>query len=101
VPAYGDPVRGDAVAALIRSIDKKVLHVMLSTTPAGTGEKVRREAPGATRRSIPSSASDILDHTVGRKGGDDTFDVARIHTPHIACQRVVNILTILQANFRV
>ena len=73
---------------------------MLSTAPVGTGEEMRRESPGATRRRVPSFAGDILDHPVGRKGGDDTFDVACIHTPHITRQRVVNFLTILQAHFR-
>ena len=94
---YGDPVRGDAVAFPFSFIDEKVLDVMLSTAPVGTRQEMRRESPGAARGSVPAFPGDILDHAVGRKGGDDTFDVAGIHAPHITRQRVVNLLTILQA----
>jgi len=95
VPLYRDPVRGDAVASPIGFLDKKMLDVMLSTTPVGTREEMRGKSPGATLGSIPSFPGDILDHAVGRKGGDDTFNIAGIHAPHIPRQRVVNLLTIL------
>jgi hypothetical protein len=72
---------------------------MLSTAPVGTRQEMRRKSPSATRCSVPSFPGDILDHAVVRKGGNDPFDVASIHAPHIARQCVVNLLTILQANF--
>src|SRR5262249_51184891 len=97
-PSDRDPVRGVAVTSLIGFLNKKMLDVMLSTTPVGTREEVRRKSPGAALDGIPSFPGDILDHAVGRKGSDDTCDVARIHAPHIPRQRVVNLLTILQAN---
>ena len=97
-PSYRDPVRGDAVASAIGFLNKKMLDVMLSAAPVGTREEMRRKSPDAALRIIPSFPSDILDHAVGCKGGDDTVDVAGIHAPHITRQRVVNLLTILQAD---
>src|SRR5205823_2491518 len=99
IPSYGDPVRGDAVASPIGLIDKEVLDVMLSTAPVGTRQEMRREPPGTARCGLPAFPGDVLDHAIGRKGGDDTFDIAGIHAPHITRQRVVHLLTILQANF--
>ena len=75
-----------------------MLDVMLSTAPVGTREEMRRKSPGAALGSIPSFPGDILDHAIGCKGGDDTGDVAGIHAPHVSRQRVVNLLTILQAD---
>src|SRR5712691_11367683 len=98
VPSYGDPVRGDTVVSPISFLNKKMLDVMLSATPVGTREEMRRKSPGAALGSIPSFPGDILDHAGGRKGGDDTFNVAGIHAPHIMRQHVVNLLTILQTD---
>ena len=98
VPSYGDPVRGNAVASLVGFLDKKMLDVMLSATPVGAREKMGRESPGTALGSLPSFPSDILDNTIERKGSDDTLNVTCIHAPHITRQRVVNRLTIFEAN---
>ena len=83
VPLNGDPVRGDAIASPIGLPDKQVLHVMLPTPAVGTREEMAGKSPEAPRRSVPSFPGNILDHAVGSKGGDDTFDVAGVHAPHI------------------
>jgi hypothetical protein len=57
---------------------------MLPAASVGTPEEVAGESPDAARRSVPAFSSHILDHAVGSKSGDDPFDVAGIHAPHIS-----------------
>jgi hypothetical protein len=55
------------------------------------------KSPDATCRSVPAFPGDILDHAVGSKRGEDSFNIAGIHAPHIPRQCVVYRLTIFQA----
>ena len=72
---------------------------MLPTASVGTREKMGGKSPDTTRPSVPAFPGDILDHAIGSKRGDNPFDVAGIHAPHITRQRVVYLLTIFQADF--
>jgi hypothetical protein len=70
---------------------------MLPAAPVGTREEMGGKSSDPTRRSVPAFPRDILDHAVGRKGGDHPCDVAGIHAPHILRQGVVDRVTLFQA----